>query len=132
MSMWGASEVSSDAAESAGQPNGTSALAAAAAKSPRAHLFAYYPLLLRLAFVPSAPSMWVTPSEYYRLFGKDVEDTGLASADEYVPRQSMDVNGDVGGLREKERGEEDMVEVSARELARRALELVGEELCLGQ
>lgn len=130
MSMWGASEVSSDAPERAGQPNGT--LAAAAAKSPRAHLFAYYPLLLQLAFVPSAPSMWVTPSEYYRLFGKDVEDTGLASADEYAPRQSMDVNGDVGGLRERERGEEDMVEVSARELARRALELVGEELCLGQ
>jgi hypothetical protein len=137
MSMWGStsdasgSDASDDTKAAEKADGAATPLQAAAARSPRAHLFAYYPLLLQLAFVPSAPSMWVTPPEYYRLFGKDVaDDAGLSGlgADEDAPRQSMDVNGDIG----PERGDEDMVEVSARELARRALELVGEELCLGQ
>jgi hypothetical protein len=33
------------------------------------HLFAYYPLLLELAFVPAhLPAMWILPSEHVRLF----------------------------------------------------------------
>lgn len=123
MSMWGANDPS-DASDA---PNGAATpLQAAAARSPRAHLFAYYPLLLQLAFVPSAPSMWVTPGEYLRLFGKDV-DAGLDGGPGDSARPSMDANGEVGAGK----GDDDMVEVSARELARRALELVGEELCLG-
>lgn len=126
MSVWGASERSAVAADNEPEANGASdaygsatPLQAAAAKSPRAHLFAYYPLLLQLAFVPSAPSMWVTPGEYYRLFGTGVGgDAGLAEEDSLQDGE--------------QEGNGDMVEVSARELARRALELVGQELCLGK
>ncbi|EJT47942.1 hypothetical protein A1Q1_03177 [Trichosporon asahii var. asahii CBS 2479] len=105
MSMWGStsdasgSDASDDTKAAEKADGAATPLQAAAARSPRAHLFAYYPLLLQLAFVPSAPSMWVTPPEYYRLFGKDVaDDAGLSGlgADEDAPRQSMDVNGDIG------------------------------------
>lgn len=117
VSMWGSEP--SEASTSENEANGTrTPLQEATARSPRAHLFAYYPLLLQLAFVPSAPSMWVTPGEYLRLFGKGID----GQADDSLSRPVEN------GTSE----EEDMVEVSARELARRALELVGEELCLGQ
>lgn len=89
---------------------GGTALAQAAAASPRAHLFKYYSLLLELAFVPAhLPSMWVLPSEHVLLFTNDEE-----TCDEAVN------TGDGAEL----------IEVSARDLARRCLELVGVELGL--
>ncbi|WOO78809.1 Protein MON2 [Vanrija pseudolonga] len=104
-----------------GDGESPTALAKASAASSRAHLFAYYPLLLELAFVPAhLPAMWILPSEHVRLFA-GVE-----------PR----VNGERGEGEDSEDGEEDardgtdLIEVSARDLARRCLELVGLELGL--
>lgn len=86
------------------------AMAKACGASPRAHLFRHYKLLLELAFVPvQLPSTWMLPSEQARLFSN-------GSADE-----TIDVGDDT-----------DLVEVSARDLARRCLELVGDELGLGK
>lgn len=87
---------------------GTAPLASATSNSPRAHLFRYYPLLLELAFVPKVPSMWILPTEHAQLFGLEVDD-------------------DVADARDGSA----LIEVSARDLARRALELVGDELSLG-
>ncbi|BEJ02954.1 hypothetical protein CcaverHIS641_0101290 [Cutaneotrichosporon cavernicola] len=92
-------------------PSGSLTPTTRAAASPRAHLFRYYPLLLELAFVPAhLPSMWILPSEHRVLFfdeeggGEGTEDAGDGS---------------------------DLIEVGVRDLARRALELVGLELGLG-
>lgn len=106
MTMWENSPSSSGA---------STPLRSAAAASPRAHLFTYYAHLLQLAFVSDSPSMWVRPDEYVRLFGKDVRDEDEKTF-----------------LDDGESQEEDqLVEVSARDLARRALELIGDELALG-
>lgn len=89
-----------------------------AATSPRAHLFRYYPLLLELAFVPAhLPSMWILPSEHRVLFGDEGED---------------EAGSETGGDSEADAGDgSDLIEVGVRDLARRALELVGLELGLG-
>ena len=87
---------------------GAPQLASAISSSPRAHLFRYYPLLLELAFVQKAPSMWILPAEHAQLFGLEVDDDTPDARDGSA-----------------------LIEVSARDLARRALELVGEELSLG-
>ncbi|GMK54425.1 hypothetical protein CspeluHIS016_0110110 [Cutaneotrichosporon spelunceum] len=91
--------------------NGSVTPTTRAAASLRAHLFRYYPLLLELVFVPHLPSMWVLPSEHRVLFSDEAEETTQEDADA----------GDGS----------DLIEVSARDLARRALELVGLELGLG-
>ncbi|CAK9786560.1 hypothetical protein CC85DRAFT_283171 [Cutaneotrichosporon oleaginosum] len=84
-----------------------------AAASPRAHLFRYYPLLLELAFVPAhLPSMWILPSEHRVLFEDEFEE------------------GEEGSETDAGDGS-DLIQVSVRDLARRALELVGLELGLG-
>lgn len=102
MTLWEGSNPMTDGA--------STPLASAAAASPRAHLFQYYPLILEIAFVPATlPSMWIRPDEHARLFGLDGDG---AEAD--APRDGTD-----------------LIEVSARDLARRALALVGEELRLG-
>lgn len=86
------------------------AVASALSASPRAHLLRYYPLLLELAFVDRVPSMWILPSEHAQLFGRQT---------------------DVGDRDADARDGSELIEVSARDLARRALEIVGEELALG-
>lgn len=94
-----------------------SPLATALVTSPRAHLFRYYPLLLELSFVPRAPSMWILPSEHAQLFGKAGSREEAEHEEEAAP---VDV-----------RDGSDLIEITARDLARRALELVGAELVLG-
>lgn len=100
--------------------------------SQRAHLFALYALLLRLSFTTKAtPSKWLFPTEYRDLFEQ---------AEVNVAELDIPVNGDVNTGAGPHTGEQehvdagdgaDLIEVSARDLARRALELIGNELGLG-
>jgi hypothetical protein len=95
--------------------NGSLTPTTRAATSPRAHLFRYYPLLLELAFVPAhLPSMWILPSEHRVLFEDEPE--------ENEGEEGSDADAGDGS---------DLIEVGVRDLARRALELVGLELGLG-
>lgn len=96
--------------------------------SSRAHLFSLYPLLLDLSFHPGPiPSMWIFPDEHRRLFETSPEAeepfeeldgvSDLRIDEEPIDRLGRDA-GDGG----------DLIEVTARDLARRCLELVGIEL----
>lgn len=96
--------------------NGSLTPTTRAAASPRAHLFRYYPILLELAFVPAhLPSMWILPSEHRLLFEDDPEESEWRE-------EGSEVDAGDGS---------DLIEVGVRDLARRALELVGLELGLG-
>ncbi|WWC92223.1 uncharacterized protein L201_007177 [Kwoniella dendrophila CBS 6074] len=117
---------------------GSETLAGIYRTSSRAHLFHFYPLLLQFSFLPNTPSMWIFPSEHAHLFGlplpnitKD-QSSQLIDHDNTIEGQPADetpneeedsqVNAGDGG---------DLIEVSAGELARRCLELLGEEMGLG-
>lgn len=91
-----------------------------ASTSPKAHLFRFYPQLLDISFLDyGIPTMWVLPSEYARLF---------------PPPASPPINGEEHGEEDTEAdvGDgADLIEVSARELARWCLVIIGKELGLG-
>ncbi|ORY29654.1 guanine nucleotide exchange factor in Golgi transport N-terminal-domain-containing protein [Naematelia encephala] len=92
--------------------------------SSRPHLFHLYPLLLELSFLSTPlPSMWMFPSEQARLFGlvlPAAEMNGNGSGSENGEEEQ--VNAGDGG---------DLIEVNARDLVRRCLVLVGEEMGVG-
>ncbi|WRT70613.1 uncharacterized protein IL334_007611 [Kwoniella shivajii] len=99
--------------------------------SPRSHLFHFYPLLLQFSFLPHTPSMWIFPSEHAQLFasphvgqGND-EDVGNNSQE----AGAVDTQGEEDQVSAGDGG--DLIEVNAGELARRCLELIGEEMGLG-
>ncbi len=80
--------------------------------SRRAPLLHFYPILLELSFLRTTlPSMWIFPSEHARLFS--------------LPQLENEPNGvfDAG-----DGG--DLIEVNARDIARRCLELIGKEMGL--
>jgi hypothetical protein len=80
--------------------------------SSRSHLIRFYPLLLDISFLEHGiPSTWISPTEYDLLF---VDSPGEA------------VNGQSGSW-----SADDFVEITARDLARRCLELIGREQGLG-
>jgi hypothetical protein len=80
--------------------------------SSRSHLIQFYPLLLDISFLEhGVPSTWISPTEYDILF---VDSPGEA------------VNGQSGSW-----SADDFVEITARDLARRCLELIGREHGLG-
>lgn len=133
---------------SAGEPSASppSALAAAAKASPRALLFAFYPLLLDIAFLQGAtPSMWMFPDEHARLYddGADSSKTVPNPMDETADTHAR-TNGHVRGDADtKDKDDQhndeteadagdgaDLIEVTAKDLARRCLEIVGIELGL--
>ncbi|WVQ70582.1 hypothetical protein IAR50_000101 [Cryptococcus sp. DSM 104548] len=88
--------------------------------SPRAHLLRFYAPLLKLSSnVDNTPSLWLLPSEHARLFEYDVRKE--IGADEIV--ENADGNDSVGDG-------EGLIEVTARDMARRSLELIGQELGL--
>ncbi|WWD20641.1 hypothetical protein CI109_105117 [Kwoniella shandongensis] len=92
---------------------GSDTLAAVYKTSSRSHLFHFYPLLLEFSFIQNQmPSMWIFPSEQAKLF--DLPSLSQGENDE--------VDAGDGG---------DLIEVNARELARRCLELIGVEMGLG-
>lgn len=127
--------------------------------SPRALLFSFYPILLEIAFLPGhTPSMWMFPDEHARLYaphrpethvspttdneddsepGEGTKQDGMtatalpdmASADEDHDDTLHAQRGEVNGVDAGDGG--DLIEVTARDLARRCLELVGEEMGLG-
>lgn len=119
-------------------PKCSPALEAACKTSDRAHLLHFYPLLLELGFLAGhLPSMWIFPSEYRTLLslslagGTDLSDdspearvNGMSES-EREGAESKESDGQVdagdGG---------DLIEVSARDIARRCLELLGEDLGL--
>lgn len=87
---------------------------------PRSTLSRFYPYLLEIATSNTErclPTVWVLPSEYARLFSLSPH-TSEMNGDEIVEEDAGD--GD------------DLIEVSAKDLARRCLELIGLELGLGQ
>lgn len=98
-----------------------------AAASPRAHLFRFYPLLLDISFLEHVvPTMWVLPAEYARLFPSSTSGQAHSLVNGDVEAASdVDVDLDAGDG-------DDLIEVSARDLARWCLVIIGKELGLGQ
>ena len=113
-------------------------------------LFTFYPLLLEIAFLPGhTPSMWMFPDEHARLYAPHDRESHATPAvhDSSTGKEEHDglspvadpkhPNGDVDGGPDKsdrvfDAGDgADLIEVTARDLARRCLELVGEEIGLG-
>lgn len=90
-------------------------LSTAYTTSSRAHLFHFYPLLLELSFSRCPlPSMWVFPAEHAKLFS--------------LPEPNDQANGEIG---EVDAGDGcGLIEVNARDITRRCLELIGEEMGL--
>ena len=103
---------------SQGENKEESALVKAIQSSPRALLFKFYPLLLELAFLSAtSPRMWLLPSEHNFLYGSaDGEGEADAETEKAVGISAGDAK--------------DMIEVDARDLAKRCLELVGQEMGL--
>ncbi|WVQ95482.1 hypothetical protein IAU59_002579 [Kwoniella sp. CBS 9459] len=96
--------------------------------SSRWHLFYFYPLLLQFSFIASpTPSMWIFPSEHSELFGLSAPSSlspssstpGLSTVQPFNEEENEEVNAGDGG---------DLIEVTAKDLARRCLELIGEEM----
>lgn len=131
----------------------SSTLAAAVRTSPLALLFSFYPLLLEIAFLPGhAPSMWMFPDEHAKLYAprdhlpqvapvtNDMSAANGDSSDSLAPSaaESKDLN-DSAASNGVDMSDDvidagdgaDLIEVTARDLARRCLELVGEEMGLG-
>ncbi|RXK40656.1 hypothetical protein M231_02113 [Tremella mesenterica] len=108
--------------------------------SSRAHLFHFYPLLLELCFfIVPLPSMWIFPSEHAQLMSLTPE-SSTSRRPSHESRVEPDGSGYDGGETQlsQSRSEvidagngEDLVEINARDIARRCLELVGEEMGLG-
>lgn len=97
--------------------------------SPRAHLLHLYPLLLEIAFSKNPlASMWVFPHEHDHLFRSkpisNVAEVKINGSDSGpmsdIPKKGEEDAGDGG----------DLIQVSASDLARRCLNLIGEELGL--
>ncbi|OCF58554.1 hypothetical protein L486_04587 [Kwoniella mangroviensis CBS 10435] len=92
--------------------------------SPRSHLFHLYPLLLQFSFLSHTPSMWIFPSEHSQLFGlspresQEEPESSPARGEERHEDEEQQMNAGDGG---------DLIEVSAGQLARRCLELIGKE-----
>ncbi|WVW80931.1 hypothetical protein I302_102922 [Kwoniella bestiolae CBS 10118] len=105
---------------------GSKTLSAIYKTSTRSHLFHFYKMLLQFSFLPHTPSMWIFPSEHSLLFGLPLrgrEDSQIRNDDgQEINEDEERVNAGDGG---------DLIEVSAGELARRCLELIGEEMGLG-
>ena len=106
--------------------------------SPRAHLFQFYTILLRLSFLRSPlPSMWMFPSEHAQLFDSKEQSEGSERYFEVAEpsmAHSAVVNGTVdenvrAAAPELDAGDGgELIEVGARDMAKRCLELIGEEL----
>ncbi|WVQ85868.1 hypothetical protein IAT38_008036 [Cryptococcus sp. DSM 104549] len=106
---------------------GRNLLASVYKVSPRSHLLQFYPILLEFSFIQShMPSMWIFPSEQAQLFGHHEQP---ADGEDFGETRQKGENGREEGL-DAGNGEY-LVEVNARELARRCLELIGSELGLG-
>ncbi|WWC98642.1 hypothetical protein V866_005535 [Kwoniella sp. B9012] len=96
--------------------------------SSRSHLFHFYPLLLQFSFLPHTPSMWIFPSEHSQLFGlpprefQEEAQPPPEEGEESHEDEVQQVNAGDGG---------NLIKVSAGQLARRCLELVGEEMGMG-
>ncbi|ODN82823.1 hypothetical protein L202_01090 [Cryptococcus amylolentus CBS 6039] len=89
--------------------------------SSRAHLFQFYASLLELSSnVDHTPSIWLLPSEHARLFEQSTEVEDGAVETREGEGDGSDNVGDGEGL----------IEVTARDLATRCLELIGQELGL--
>jgi len=105
-------------------------MASAIKTSERALLFRFYPLLLEVAFLQDhVPSMWIFPNEHARLYDLQLPD---AQTNETTAEKSGEEGGRdrVEGMINAGDGG-DLIEVTARDLARRCLEIVGEEMGLG-
>ncbi|WVO17542.1 hypothetical protein L204_105237 [Cryptococcus depauperatus] len=103
-------------------PSPTKTLTTAYNKSHRSHLFQFYPLLLKLCSTQDhMPSLWVLPSEQVELFDSEYERVGN-NVETGELQQEEDVDAGDG---------QDLIEVNAKDLARRCLEVIGVELGLG-
>ena len=88
----------------------------------------FYPFLVQvLSFDRCIPVMWVLPSEYIRLFPSPNLSAGTNGD---YPENGSDMDGEVASSEDVGDGSE-LLEVSARDLARRCLEIVGDQLGLG-
>lgn len=102
-------------------------LKAASTTSTRAHLFTLYSQLLELSFFSGpVPTMWIFPAEHKHLFEDPAESPALPNGsgdriEDDEAEDQLEMNAGDGG---------DLLEVTARDLARRCLELIGVELGL--
>ncbi|OCF31812.1 hypothetical protein I316_06619 [Kwoniella heveanensis BCC8398] len=101
--------------------SGSQTLSAIYDSSSRWHLFYFYPLLLEFSFIPSpTPSMWLFPSEHAALFSPSSSTAPRTSGESAnPPTGDEEVDAGDGG---------ELIEVNAKDLARRCLELIGEEM----
>ncbi|OXM81823.1 hypothetical protein C364_00796 [Cryptococcus neoformans Bt63] len=91
-------------------------------KCPRSHLLPFYPLLLDLSFAQDhMPSLWVTLSERSELLETSVSDSVIGQGDAVDETESQLVDAE----------EEELIEVNAKDLAKRCLELIGLGMGLG-
>ncbi|KAL7422319.1 Endocytosis and vacuole integrity protein [Cryptotrichosporon argae] len=102
-------------------------------------LFRLYPLLVAVAFVEPSPTTWLAASEYQALFaaapsptgGDGSEDASATNGAGAEPEADARDGETVSDARtEGGDGADELVETSARDLARRCLELVGAEMGL--
>ena len=105
-------------------------MATAIATSERALLFRFYPLLLEVAFLDGhIPSMWMFPDEHAKLYDATSPTESNVSDGETVDHQTS--GAEVNGIMDVRDGG-DLIEVTARDLARRCLEIVGAEMGMGR
>jgi len=105
-------------------------MATAIATSERALLFRFYPLLLEVAFLDGhIPSMWMFPDEHAKLYATMSPTESNVGDGETVDHQTSGV--EVNGMIDAGDGG-DLIEVTARDLARRCLEIVGAEIGMGR
>lgn len=106
----------------------------------KSHLLRFYPLFVQiLSFDRCVPVMWVLPSEYKHMFPppnpKETPNGHDGHMDDTDRLESGDHEGDGDGgdfVFDVDVGDgSELLEVSARDLARRCLEIVGIELGLG-
>ncbi|WWC72496.1 uncharacterized protein I206_106458 [Kwoniella pini CBS 10737] len=113
---------------------GTETLSAIYKNSTKSHLFHFYPLLLNFSFLPYTPSMWIFPSEHAHLFGLDpsieLNDNSVLITTENEERETNGKDEDDDDQHINAGDGRDLIEVNASELAKRCLELIGEELGL--
>lgn len=105
-------------------------MATAIATSERALLFRFFPLLLEVAFLDGhTPSMWMFPDEHAKLYDTTSPTESTDHEGETVDHQTR--GAEAGGMMDAGDGG-DLIEVTARDLARRCLEIVGAEMGMGR
>lgn len=120
-------------AASRAEHQGDNAIMRSLQNSERAHLFRFYPLLLEIAFLKGyTPSIWLFPDEHAKLYDRETVDKTepMVNGDEHMIARHA-----AGGVEEQDEDEimdagdgGDLIQVTAKDLARRCLDIIGMEM----